>query len=406
MGAGGDLNAMAKTPRDAEARWTGAKRNLAFGVVATLATLALGGLALASGGPWQAWHAWSGEVPDHGALATVYSRVVPALWVAEVLAAGGLALLLAWKASRRIEARILTIFLLGLLVPGTGGALRGLGLPDWVELVLVFGVVWLGAGAFVRLTAVFPYRLTAYDVQTESSARTRRAVAALDRWMLRPTTPWTLAAIGTALIAGGDAVGATGFEGIGGWLTLAGLAAIPFALVEGVRLLRRGYRLAEVEARRRTLWMVTGLSSGTGLLVVSLLVAPLLGIALLPLLPDFFDVTIMVSIVLIPFAPIFVIAGIATGMFYSGAIDPGLVIRRTTMYGALGILGTFAFAGVEQLVTSYLVSRFRLPESTGPIVAGGVVAVLISPLYTRLRRWLGIRGDDENGECHESLRPD
>lgn len=83
-------------------------------------------------------------------------------------------------------------------------------------------------------------------------------------------------------------------------------------------------------------------------------------------------------------------AAVAVAVLYRGAIDPGLAIRKTALYGALGTLLLFVFAGVENVVADLVAERLGFGRSIGSWIAGGTVALAFGPLRDRLRA-LGAR---------------
>lgn len=76
---------------------------------------------------------------------------------------------------------------------------------------------------------------------------------------------------------------------------------------------------------------------------------------------------------------------VAVAVFYRGALDPQLIVRRTTLYGALGVVAVFTFAGIESFVTEYLTARLRLPAVVGTWFAGGAVALVVGVVHARLK---------------------
>lgn len=73
-------------------------------------------------------------------------------------------------------------------------------------------------------------------------------------------------------------------------------------------------------------------------------------------------------------------------VFGKGAIDPTLAIRRTTVYGALGVVFLFLLAGVGNLAESWVEMGLGLPGGTGTVVTGGGIAVALIPVKRRLDR--------------------
>ena len=86
------------------------------------------------------------------------------------------------------------------------------------------------------------------------------------------------------------------------------------------------------------------------------------------------------SYVLWPVAVLPALAALFTAVFFTRAFDPTLAIRRTAVYGTLFVAMTFAFAGLEELITSQMTQRLGLPDLAGTWVAGGAVALAVGPV--------------------------
>jgi class 3 adenylate cyclase len=62
------------------------------------------------------------------------------------------------------------------------------------------------------------------------------------------------------------------------------------------------------------------------------------------------------------------------------------VLRKTTLYGALGMCLAFLFAMVENVLSVHVAARLGFPEGSGGWLAGGLVALTIGPLRSRLEK--------------------
>ena len=149
------------------------------------------------------------------------------------------------------------------------------------------------------------------------------------------------------------------------------------------------------EDRRRLLWIRWGMTTA---IVVHLLFGALMALGIVV----GFESTTLVAVLAIalPLPPLCFLAGLAIAVFYDGALDPSLAIRRTTVYGALGILFVFLFAGFGNVASEFVEQRLGLPGIVGTALYGGTVAVLLLPLrgwFTRATgRWVPkLEGDEE-----------
>lgn len=336
------------------------------------------------------------------------------------LAACALAGLLLWKASDRPEGRALTLFLAFLAV-FWGSVFRFMEVSaggDSVNIEVSYGSGWLSqsalgsfllaSAAFLRFSGVFPRRLA------RRLAPPRLARFRVGRWLHRvrvafldPRLVWgsavvvylvqrfTPALLDRLLDPGPASPEAVPTAALFGFLVaiilLAGYAV--FAMALGARNLRDGYRLADPGERRRVLWVVAGFSGAWWLVLAAVgltAVSAALGEGLAVV-----GVAAPVALVL---APLVAVIGAALGVLYAGAIDPALALERSTVYGALGVIGVISFAALENALSELVEQWVRLPGFVGTMVAGGLVAAVLIPLRGVLRRWVGSRAvGDESG---------
>ncbi|HLM69606.1 MAG TPA: hypothetical protein VK358_18835, partial [Longimicrobium sp.] len=88
-------------------------------------------------------------------------------------------------------------------------------------------------------------------------------------------------------------------------------------------------------------------------------------------------------------------------IFFQGALDPRLALKRTTVYAMLAVSGALLFAVVENLASSFIADVLHLSEGFGAAIAGGVVALGFNPV----RDWLTRRVENRLGSTlpHEEL---
>jgi hypothetical protein len=334
-------------------------------------------------------------------------------------------------------------------------------IPVWPVTLVFAGDIWwvfllLAAAGFLRFSVLFPRPLTAGElgrigqvdagdsmsrwdrwlrrawagllgrdrIQRERS-RTRfidrlsdRLPAPLRRWARQPvvvdagrllTEPrrfWTgvtiMAAIPPAVGLALEVVAA--LEGgpllIGHPANVVGLLVLIIwglvvmaAPMLGVAALRLGHGLAREADRRRMRWIVESLNAAVWTLMA---LAPFMVLRMLGVdnpvpryLPAVFGGIL----------PLVVVAGFAVAVFYDGALEPRLVIRKSTLYGLFGFGLAFLFAVTEELVTNHLSASMGLPDGTGTLVASGVIAVVFGAFHGRFNRkvrgWLGEERADE-----------
>jgi hypothetical protein len=296
--------------------------------------------------------------------------------------------LLVWRGLHLRSAQALLAFIIIFNLPAF--TLFKLGLP--VEMLfqtsMVLNVAWMLP--LVMFAAVFPRRLTKEDllVVRKSGGRIRRVLGSPFRWlrsaMLEP---------GAAMVAVVIVLVLSAWPG--------GLLPFLFLLLSmwlAASYLRAGFLVADEEGRRRVLWIVNGFSGafwlmligGIGMILVSVSVGISHGIAhelgheaddlLIP-----YWIMLGVECVYI-LAMLIILVSIVAAILYRGAMDPGLVLRKTTVYGALGVCLAFLFAILENVLSSQVEVRFGMPGATGGWLAGGLTALAIGPLHHRIKR--------------------
>lgn len=77
----------------------------------------------------------------------------------------------------------------------------------------------------------------------------------------------------------------------------------------------------------------------------------------------------------------------AVAIFYSDAVDPALVLKRSTVYGIVGALAFVLFIALESVVSDFFAATLGLPGLVGSVAAGCIAAALMIPV----RRALSLR---------------
>jgi class 3 adenylate cyclase len=153
----------------------------------------------------------------------------------------------------------------------------------------------------------------------------------------------------------------------------------------GLACLRYKYKRALEEDRVRIQWLYFGAWTA-GLVMLAwafiALAMPLRGI-------DRYAAIAFAT--LTSFAP--VIAGLigllslAVSIFYRGAIDPRLAIRRSTIYTLLLALIGFVFIAIERTVVNFAAARLGLGPDLGIVVAAALAAAVLMPMRQIVERW-------------------
>lgn len=279
-----------------------------------------------------------------------------------VLAAAGLGAVILIKGEPRRELSLVAVVLALMGVPlldsGAGPALAEAGVPTRLfEQVLSLGFFMAMAGTYA-VSRSFPYPFP--------DGRVARAA------------PWSVALVAWGMAAGGV-------------LPLTPRVGMAVALcVAAASLLNewRMYRAADAEGRRRVLWLAQGMVAFT--LVAALQVALVVLTRVTPLRIPVPGWEHWLRLAALGAGLVF----LAVAIFYRGALDPALVLRRTAVYGIAGVGLVFVFTAVEDLTSSWLTERLGLGKRAGSWLAGGVVAILVGALHDAVRKRLGTGSPD------------
>jgi hypothetical protein len=285
---------------------------------------------------------------------------------------------------------------------------------------LAFAAYLFSLAAFLRFSVLFPRALSREAMlpgrRGEGSSgglviQVVQGVVRIFSWarlqVLSPGTVWGLAALLSLPVVLPNLMGMgrapRDLAEMGAWALPLALALVGYTValplcvgVVGVMNLRRTYSRSDSPDRRRMLWIVTGFVAALWALLIptGMALAGLLGFDL----PALFDWLYL----LVPLAPLILVLCLAVAIFFSGAVDPTLVIRKTTVYGALGVLFVFLFAGLGNLVEGWVESALGLPGAVGSIMTGGAIAVALLPLRGRFAglvgRWAPEGRRDDSGE--------
>lgn len=304
-------------------------------------------------------------------------------WHAFVTAACLLALAIALRAASIHEARLLVVLLLSMVF----AASKQPASPEWLWRIQTQAGWWASSAALLAFSAVFPHRLRPADLAPGRPTRTRRWVARVERLALRPSVVWSGATFFTMVGVFHDLSLRYGFVGRSvRVLYYLSVAAWLVMLLLALHFLIRGYRLSDGSQRVRAWWMVAGLGSALVALTWFIVLGMMAG---MPRLPERFGTVLdLLSLAGLLVAPFLILGGIACAVFYRGALDPALMIRRTTVVSGLGMLLIVVFATLENVLTESVVRVLDLPPISGGLISGGALAVVVTTLQDRVRGWL------------------
>ena len=263
--------------------------------------------------------------------------------------------------------------------------------PWLTSAMLATGALVFLVLAGARFLVIFPRPIDVEAVRRSYWLRNRVAqdYPIMDRWhaalqggtalWMGPLMVVALAVLTRFLDSRGHAAGGVYFFAlILGALFLA-LAGVPFAFASTTHLYRNG----TAEERRRVAWLrglllVTGIALA-GWLAAAIVVAhvPSLRASNLP------AALLLLSMQLLPTAFMF---ALAFAVLYRGALDPRLVVSRVSLWTAMGFGVTAIFLVIERLVAVKAAQWLGVPDETGYVAAGAVVAATFFPLRRAVDR--------------------
>lgn len=334
---------------------------------ATVLTL----LALAAGLAQVGWFAAGGQAPAWAAPGYVARQVGYGLFA---LAAAGLGAVILIRGARRREFSLVAVVL----------ALMGTPFLDSGA-----GEAWVAAGAPARLFDA-ALDLGFFMAMAATVAVSRSFPEPLPDGRVARAAPWVL-----ALLAWGAT--ASGFAPLTPRVGMAIALGVAAAALHGQLSM---YRAADAGGRRRVLWLAQGMVAFTVVAALQVALVVLTKVTPLRIPVPGWEYWLRLA------ALVAGLGFLAVAVFYRGALDPGLVIRRTAVYGILGVGLVFLFTGVETLTSSWLTERLGLGESAGSWLAGSVVALIVGSFHDAVRRRLqptgkavvGTGADPDRGE--------
>lgn len=319
-----------------------------------------------------------------------------------------LALLLVWSRGER-GGRDLAVFLAGgalaggILLGNSTMILEGEGFLVQLTALdaLLLGAWMLAIAAFARFAISFPGPATLEDVTRAMSFGRREPsppgrIARAVWWEFRHA--WAIAALAVSLLALALAFGSARLGGAA--FIVVGLFGDTVLLV-AIVLVPRIHWKAEGRARRQTLWVALAVGLGFVLLPLAALLVDLLTITLVsgPAVTAWLDAGGAAPTFIALGGALFV-AGLGMALFADGLFDPRLALRRSFVWGGLGVLLLFLFALVEEALQSLVLTRLGVASEVSAWVGGAAAALAFSPLRTRLERsagsWLGPNRPDSD----------
>jgi class 3 adenylate cyclase len=262
------------------------------------------------------------------------------------------------------------------------------------------GAAWIFA--LVRFATVFPGKISSSDLTTLEAtdavagraSRLRRATYTFGRGTVsHPSVLW----VGGLCVAALILVSAS-FRILGSvperffvdhlvmsltpaWVALT-FSLLTLALVAvSVWFLRAGYRLADARGRQQLLWILLGWIAAA--VVIGVQVSLIFGFEFAGV--SFFEPVLGAAMLWGgPATYVLTYGGLTIAVFFSGAFDVRPLVTQTTVYGVLGILFLFLFAGLSSLAEGLLQAGLGLSGAVSDMLTAGTSAVVLIPVQRRL----------------------
>jgi hypothetical protein len=307
--------------------------------------------------------------PPHGR--PVYLNVLMAAsWN---LGYGVLAFLIAWRGGPD-RGVLLAGWFLALMSTHSAMGLLGLR-PDrdsgWIVLSFGTGAVMYGVG--VRFTQSFPAPLSAEGIRS-LRGRIGRAFARPAAFLLPAWRLWTAIAI-AEVVQHGLFPGASIVWHV---LLYAGLASYYLAA---------GLKLGGPEERRRGFWILEGVLIYLvleGIWTAVLVARNTLGLS--------FGMSLFTQW-LMAIEGLAALACFAIAIFFYGAFDSGLVVRRTIVVSVLSGVALLLIVTLEEILAGFVSQTTGIDAGVGAVLGGVVAALAFRPISTRLDAFLKSRMD-------------
>lgn len=248
----------------------------------------------------------------------------------------------------------------------------------------LFSLLILGVGGSVYFLSRLLVNLMAYSLAIRTTQLFPRALVAEDRFGIDPSSVLHRLSGPVFLLLGARRV----------WtfsLCVLLLLAITrsevvfnvgqfMVIAVAVLTMATSYRVGDAADRRRIYWLLLG---------AEILFVGRLAIMLGEFALDWYGVAPAASMRYLR-APAWTIANIGliacllTAVFYEGAIDPRLVVRRTAVYTLVTGALVFSFAIFENYVAERVALTLGLGEGLVEAVGAGVVALMLKPVHDLL----------------------
>lgn len=233
----------------------------------------------------------------------------------------------------------------------------------------------------IRFTQLFPRPLLPADVQDVGPTWFRRSVSPILGALLDPRIFWAFAITFETAFRLIPIPGPRGLIHLLLWLIL------------GIFFLYTSYAQGSEEDRRRIFWIMEGVAVFLVVQVIDIGLWTISSTGLLEVnLPLWSNWLRAVSAWL-------TLGCFVMAVFYAGAFDSGMVLRRTTVLGLSAGFAVLIFLSLETLVEDLVAEAFGLESRVGGILGGVAAAVAFRPVSQRIDRMIGRLSSEESSDA-------
>ena len=276
-----------------------------------------------------------------------------------------LALAVVWRVTDRAEALVAALVFGSLAAIFSGvqfDPVEPLSLSERIPRVMLGGFTYSIA---VRFAQLFPRPLQPASVLSLGRRPATRALLRVPAALLSPALFWPSMALMELVVH----VFQSGPSLVAHVLVYTGLASL---------YLYAAYRTGSDEDRRRLFWLFEGALILFTLEVLETLAYATRGLGLH-------------SLTLAPLSAwLWVVEGwvaltcFSLAVLYSGALDSRLVLRKTAILSASGVMAVVLFVAIEEAVSGVVVNVLGLGSNAGALIAGVLAALAFRPLTDRV----------------------
>jgi hypothetical protein len=296
-----------------------------------------------------------------------------------------IALIIAWRGGNHAPNVALALALVFAFGADTWGLWQLHIWPDsWLFDLGSNVLFFLGATLYIRASQRFPRTIVPADVMASPTIWGRvRVLRVASTFLLRPWAVWVVVACLTAL--------SILFSNV----NVADAVRIVIALL-GILYFYITFRSGDVQARAKVLWFLEAAVAVVTVSVIALGLRAVLGDTPAPTLRA--SLTLVLGVL----NNLALMICFVAAVFYAGAIDPALVVRKTLVFGVTASLLLFVFAALEHFLVHLLVHGIGVTNSIATAVLGALFGYAFHPVKHRLEHLLKRFLPTGGGVVHES----